>query len=139
MTNPVKAKKLVFHDPAKAVKGGQFKGGVDVTTAMRATVRAPFAGKIPHVYLDKTCCDGPKTPAPAGSFQFSLSEEAMVPKGHSGEPTRTLTGRRAFFARIVPSPGLGRHVQEGDVLGTVFEDSLHVNANKDGMLEGMGY
>lgn len=129
----VEVKGLVPHDPRRAVKGGQYRGGVDVVTTAGAEVRAPFDAKIPHVYKDKTRCAGPHVPAPAGLSQFTLCEEQMVPKGHSGDLTRTSTHRRLFLAHIVPVPGLARHVKKGDLLG--HTDGLHVAGNRPGLVE----
>jgi len=113
----------VRHD--KKVKGGQFKAGVDIHAPGKA-VRAPFDAKIPHVYLDKTKCGNPGP----GSVQFTLGEEKLNAKGD-----RQLTGRRVFVAHIAAAPYLLRHVKEGDVLGTVSGDVLHVSANHPDLID----
>jgi len=118
----------VRHD--KKVKGGQFKAGVDIR-ALRKDVRAPFDAKIPHVYHDKTQCGNPSP----GSVQFTLGEEKLNAKGD-----RQLTGRRVFVAHVeyidfAATFGQRRHVKEGDLLGTVSGDVLHVSANHPELLD----
>jgi len=133
MQIPIKAKSVTRNDPKHAPKGGQFgKRSAWLKTEMQAEVRSPFDGKIAHIAKDKTHLD-PKTPPPAGSFQFTIRKEIIV-KGD-----RHLIDEGVAIARFVPVAGIGRHVKEGDLLGHVFEDEAYVAASKDGILEELGY
>jgi hypothetical protein len=113
-------------DPAEVtphvrkVKGGQFKTSADLK-APDAVVRAPFDAKIAHVYHDKTRCGNPG----ADSNQFTMRQEYVNAKGD-----RKFTGWAVALAHLVATPGLGRHVKEGDVLGHVSGDVLHAASNK---------
>lgn len=113
----------VRHD--KKVRGGQFKAGVDVKASGKM-VRSPFDAKIPHVYKDKTKCGNPSFAA----SQFTLGEETLNAKGD-----RHLTGRRVFVAHVVAATDWTRHVKEGDVLGYVSGDVLHVSSNHPDLLD----
>lgn len=133
MTRPVNGP-ATFHD--KRVKGSSFKTAADVA-AKGKVVHSPVAGKIAHVYKDKTKCGNPGE----DSCQIIISEEVYIPQGHSGQLTRKLTGRRVALAHFVPVAGLGKdplvHVAEGTVLGTVSGDVLHVAVNKPEMLDDL--
>ncbi len=130
MVKPIQGT-VTLHDTK--VKGSSFKTSADIEGAGKV-VHSPFAGKVAHVYKDKTRCGNPGL----DSCQIILSEEVMVPKGHSGDLTRKLTGRRIALAHFVPVSGLSkdplRHIQEGTVLGIVSGDTLHVAVNKPEML-----
>ncbi len=113
MTRPVEGT-AVRHDGR--VKGSAFKTSADIQNVAGKVVRSPVMGKVAHVHKDKTKCGNPGE----GSCQIIISEEVMVPEGHSGDLTRKLTGRRVAIAHFVSVTGLSkdplRHIHEGQAL-----------------------
>lgn len=132
MTYPLSrpADEVKPHDPLKAVRGGQFRGGYDVF-APGAQLLSPIQGKIAHVYRYKTQCLGAKILAAGGLSQFTISEET-IDEDHD----RHLTGFRIFVARVGVLPEIGhtiRHVPEDLTIGWV-EDWAHFSSNQDARL-----
>ena len=110
------SKKYVDKWHTGKVKGSQFKFSADVY-ASGAEVKAPFDGKIAHVYQDKTKCDGATL-----SSQFTLRETYINAKGD-----RHFTGKAIALAHITTEQ-VPRHVTEGQSLGYVTGSFLHVSS-----------
>jgi hypothetical protein len=121
------------HDPARAVKGGQFRGGYDCY-APGAEIRSWITGKIAHTARDKTRCDGTKTIA-VGLVQFIIRETIIV------DGDRHFTGFNIFVAKLDPIPEMAapgpakeyRHVEEGVLLGHV-RNFIHLASKQDDRL-----